>query len=574
MVKYGLSWCELLRCVRLGKSRGPPCLGFRVVTDWLEDSATVHPLDGKRALLEIARRLLDTGAPFQGISDLLGIRFKAHTDPSDSITGFNAALKSARRNTLDDDEVKEQFISALDGVFYAPVVSRLFTHQQQAAVDLLAMQKCVSECGYVRHVQAGTHTALSAAAVTTDCDWSQLSDLTAIILDVKRQLKSHGRKRVAFHKGSGNFIPFCGNETCKKGDARHWRRDCPNGGKHGDGGHFGSFSVDDVENDLLAEQFQVVMDENDDARFDALCLLAGGKPEMLDGVSAYSFGVVPEQVPSALQEFLPYCQSITHMGAFTVGGVAGGLPSSFASTHVREDAPPAPLTVADTHVDSGESVVSDEGAPLPVDPMHAHEPDLCFADRIAQLDGLSVTQEGVGFALRCMHAGSEDGSDGIDADEYADEDAPADDMASPKMPSHVLPSGCGKPPIGLGRSSAITLFLCAFFCVCSTAAPLSAAAFGGACMDEGYWHPVPVFPPSPGLDSPPPSPDYSPGPTDDKAEASIDDRGGVSSSFCSTNESTPTTTLLFGGTLTMLQAGTTVQQPTTSSKVNHAVPAQ
>ncbi|KAK3270166.1 hypothetical protein CYMTET_21425 [Cymbomonas tetramitiformis] len=105
--------------------------------DWIEASATVHPLDGKRALLEIARRLLDTGAPFQGTSDLLGVRFKAHTDPSDSITDFNTALKSAkRRNTLDDDEVKEQFISASDNVFYAPVVSRLFTHQQRATVDL------------------------------------------------------------------------------------------------------------------------------------------------------------------------------------------------------------------------------------------------------------------------------------------------------------------------------------------------------------------------------------------------------------------------------------------------------
>ncbi|KAK3237718.1 hypothetical protein CYMTET_52225 [Cymbomonas tetramitiformis] len=37
---------------------------------------------------------------------------------------------------------------------------------------------------------------------------------------------------------------------------------------------------------------------------------------------------------------------------------------------------------------------------------------------------------------------------------------------------------------------------------------------------EGYCQPVPVFPPLPGLDSPPPSPDYSPGPTDDEAEAS------------------------------------------------------
>ncbi|KAK3239411.1 hypothetical protein CYMTET_50663 [Cymbomonas tetramitiformis] len=171
------------------------------------------------------------------------------------------------------------------------------------------------------------------------------------------------------------------------------------------------------------------MDKNDDARFDALCLLAGGKPEMLDEVSACSFGVVPEQVPSALQELLPHCQPVTHMmGGFTVGGVAGGLPS-VASTHVREDAPPAPLTVASTRVGSDGSVVSDEGAPLPVDPMLAHEPDLCFADRIARPGGISVTQ-GADFALRYMHAGSEDGSDGSNAGERADGVATADEVVS------------------------------------------------------------------------------------------------------------------------------------------------
>ncbi|KAK3246753.1 hypothetical protein CYMTET_43723 [Cymbomonas tetramitiformis] len=136
--------------------------------DWLEASSTSHPLDGKRVLLEIARRLLDPGAPFQRTSDLLGVRFKANTDPSDSIADFDAALKSARRkNTLDDDELKEQFITALDPTFYSPVVPRLFTHQQRAAVDLLSMQQWVSEC-YARHVQAGTHLTFSAAAMTDE----------------------------------------------------------------------------------------------------------------------------------------------------------------------------------------------------------------------------------------------------------------------------------------------------------------------------------------------------------------------------------------------------------------------
>ncbi|KAK3283979.1 hypothetical protein CYMTET_8348 [Cymbomonas tetramitiformis] len=471
--------------------------------DWLEASATLHPLDG-----QLARRLLDSGAPFQGTSDLLGVRFKAHTDPVESITDFNAALRSAkRRNTLDDDEVKELFLAALDPGFYAPVVSRLFTHQQRAAVDLLTIQQWVLEC-YARHVAAGTHTAsftLSATAVATDGDTSQLSDLTAIILDVKRQLKvltdkvngrgftpradknkignggggsgvrfaagdlptggnwpqSQVRKRVAFHKGSGDFIPFCQNSACKKDEARHWHRDCPNGGKHGAGGGFHSFSLGDIENDLLAEQFQTAMDEHDGERFDALCLLAGGKPEMLDGVSACSFGIEPEQEYGALQEFLPYCQPATHMGGFTVGGVGSGI-SAAACTHVREDAPPAPPPATITRVYPDESQASDAGDMMPVDPMHAHEPDLCFADRIARMGGLSITAEGKDLAMRYMHAGSETDSCDGDVDGSAAGYDPIDGEDAVPQPL-TSRRGCGAPPWGFGRSSAIAVMVCALF---------------------------------------------------------------------------------------------------------------
>ncbi|KAK3234908.1 hypothetical protein CYMTET_54861 [Cymbomonas tetramitiformis] len=125
-----------------------------------------------------------------------------------------------------------------------------------------------------------------------------------------------------------------------------------------------SFSLDDIENDLLAEQFQVAMVDHDGERFDALCLLAGGKPEMLDGVSACAFGLEPEREDGALQDFLSYyCQPVTHMGGFTVGGVMGGL---------------------------------------------------------------SVTAEGKALAMRYMHAESETGSYSSDVDESAAGCDPAD----------------------------------------------------------------------------------------------------------------------------------------------------
>ncbi|KAK3261989.1 hypothetical protein CYMTET_29134 [Cymbomonas tetramitiformis] len=129
--------------------------GCTLTRDRFDESVAKHVI--RKCFREKHERFSGTESHAQGTSDLLGVRFKANTDPSDSTADFNAALKSARRkNTLDDDEVKEPFIAALDSVFYAP---------------------------------AGTHLAVSAAAMTDEGDVSQLADLTAITLDVKKQFK-------------------------------------------------------------------------------------------------------------------------------------------------------------------------------------------------------------------------------------------------------------------------------------------------------------------------------------------------------------------------------------------------
>ncbi|KAK3270282.1 hypothetical protein CYMTET_21307 [Cymbomonas tetramitiformis] len=58
------------------------------VTDWLESSAETHPHAGKRVLLETARMLLNSGSPFQGTQELLGVRFLLTVDPHVNITTF------------------------------------------------------------------------------------------------------------------------------------------------------------------------------------------------------------------------------------------------------------------------------------------------------------------------------------------------------------------------------------------------------------------------------------------------------------------------------------------------------
>ncbi|KAK3246678.1 hypothetical protein CYMTET_43797 [Cymbomonas tetramitiformis] len=69
----------------------------------LDDAAVA---DGKRVLLEFARRLLHTDAPFQGTSGLLSMNVLANEDPQEAIADFNGVLTAARRrDTFDDDEV-------------------------------------------------------------------------------------------------------------------------------------------------------------------------------------------------------------------------------------------------------------------------------------------------------------------------------------------------------------------------------------------------------------------------------------------------------------------------------------
>ncbi|KAK3263247.1 hypothetical protein CYMTET_27935 [Cymbomonas tetramitiformis] len=218
---------------------------------------------------------------------------------------------------------------------------------QRAAVDLNTIRLWTRQC-YASNVRAGVTGGLSAATLTVDTgEKSAIADLTSIILDLQRQVKSlssrmddtntftprgakprgkktrfaardlpaggnwsqtQQRRRVAFHKGTGEFMPFCANDTCALGSARHWHRDCPNGGKAANKKEFGShsFTVSDFENDMYAEQFQCAVEEGDSDIFNALCFLVlyrGEPAEMRDKVSAS-----PLVVPLRHSETQGFCR--------------------------------------------------------------------------------------------------------------------------------------------------------------------------------------------------------------------------------------------------------------------------
>ncbi|KAK3233028.1 hypothetical protein CYMTET_56645 [Cymbomonas tetramitiformis] len=538
--------------------------------DWMESSAEAHPFDGKRVLLEIARMLLDSGGPFQGTADLLAIKINQF-DPSRAIAAFNAALRSARRkSTLDDMEVKSLFIKSLDPVFYAPVsddedYKTVFSELRDQLYDMKKEIKALSNRlddtkGYTPRndkknaIGRGGHgdgVRFAAKPLPEHGNFPQ-------------NFRGKSSGKVAFHKPTGTFVPLCRHPSCSATAEKHWHRDCPNGGPRGQVGAHG-FSIADSENDMLAVMFQNAVDDDDAARFDAVCYIADGKPELYDTASAFSFAVAEERVPDTIDEYLGYRQPAdTRLGVCAVGG-ATNIHNFKIHGEVHADAldvppPPAPPSAP-------QSVVSDEGM-YPISALHAHEPHATFMDKFA----FDLDIAGPEPTLAMHHMGP---VAPVDSVSVTTDDSEDDDECLPP-PRQAL--GCGRPQMGFGFSALTSLAVCLMFVVCATAAPSRGCSaptssttgrigdeVGGAgvlaptaippdlCWQpEGWYHswyratygygwawlpgppqppeaaPIIAAPPSPG--GAPPSPDYEPpawgGGTGDALSSSIQHRAG------------------------------------------------
>ncbi|KAK3274213.1 hypothetical protein CYMTET_17590 [Cymbomonas tetramitiformis] len=478
--------------------------------DWMDSSHSSFPADGKRVLLELARRMLPTGDPFQGQADMLGVRISAGVDPHDAIGDFYAALKAARtRATLLDEDVKALFTKALDTVFYQPVVSRLLLHDQRAAHDLLTIQQWVREC-YAAHVKAGTATTsvlryshgehFMERSDGSSGGPGELADLSTMILDLKGQLaafvasdrsepsplgytpradKPDRRmktrfaaeplarggnwsqsvsKKVAFHRDTGATIPYCQNDVCAKGKARHWHRDCSNGGRNGLSAY--AFA-EEAENSVLATKFQHAIDNDNAAEFDALCMLAGGKPDIFADLSACSFCEEDvEAMVYAITEFTDLARNV-EASTFNVNTFTANVPV------VSEPAAYSPAA----------SVESDEEWTGPPNPM-CLPVTRSFADFIASTGFTVEAPDEPSVNMNILSAVEKSESEiDYEPETYATSDS-GDEGAPIQQPPPRY--GCGRSIPGLGRSFLTSSLVCALFVICATAAPHTASGVGGA----------------------------------------------------------------------------------------------
>ncbi|KAK3285258.1 hypothetical protein CYMTET_7128 [Cymbomonas tetramitiformis] len=102
--------------------------------------------------------------------------------------------------------------------------------------------------------------------------------------------------------------------------------------KRANGAH--AFVAEDVAHDFFAVHFQTAIaveawaaytdfSTGDKEKFQALCLLGGGKPGIIEDFSASSSSTVGSVPAEDIKERMQYCQPVdTQMGMCTVGGAA------------------------------------------------------------------------------------------------------------------------------------------------------------------------------------------------------------------------------------------------------------
>ncbi|KAK3264501.1 hypothetical protein CYMTET_26764 [Cymbomonas tetramitiformis] len=357
-------------------------------------------------------------------------------------------------------------------------------------------------------------------------------------------------RKVAFHRDSGATIPYCQNQVCaKKGRARHWHRDCPNGGRTGLSAY--AFA-EEAENSVLAARFQHAIDNGDPVEFDALCMLAGGKPEIFTDLSACSFCEEDgEALVSAVTEFSEMART-AGASAFNINTFTADLPVVSEPT---AHSPPA-------SVESGEEWT---GPPNPFCPPVTRT----FADFI-QGTGVALEAPNDPAASMNLLSAVETPERVIDYEPatYATSDDDDEDASvTPPRPRY----GCGNGIPRFARSLLTSSLVCALFVICAAAAPHAVTGVGGAAglyMAPMPWHPGPPPPAELFVDGPPLSPASS---SDDEAPPSgstWQHPGAVqppvieNSSISSTNDSSPAPGAGNCFTVTLLRPGQTAPKTT------------
>ncbi|KAK3235992.1 hypothetical protein CYMTET_53841 [Cymbomonas tetramitiformis] len=448
-------------------------------SDWLEGSAQAFPQDGKRVLLEFARKLPEADAPFRGTADLLYVTLESGVDPGSKIMDFNAALVAARRkNTLDDDDVKGHSSST-------PSTPTSIAWSPPARCS-----KTIGRAWTCSLFNSGSANATRPTCGRARCGQSSSTSARPLRVSATRlartPLTPTSRTSPGAAQGDYSAVPALimrggeGTALAPRLPARAGRVQRRRVRVRTRLRYLAS---------RYATAFQHAIDTNDSDRFDALCFLAGGKPEIIEDFSAASFCVGDTVEEAAIDDGTASARDL-HRSA--VGGVR------------RQD------------VSCG--------------PLQPYEPETSFMDKVATMGGFTLSAPDPDPPLALHRMGSAVSVGAGTGDESDDDDG--------VLPSPQPAIGCGRPPIGFGRSALTSLLVCTLFILGATAVPLTAATLGG--VDVGAAAAPPIG------DATCAYPGVFLAATSTSRTPSIDNRGLCSGSFSPTHDFSTTPQLITG----------------------------
>ncbi|KAK3270048.1 hypothetical protein CYMTET_21532 [Cymbomonas tetramitiformis] len=138
---------------------------------WVDASARISPRDGKRALLEVTKRLLPPGhRPLRHHEELLSISFGSSVDPEPLVAQFDECLKAIAASgagPLDDEAAKRQLLAALDTDFYKEVITPLRLDTELAKVSIEEVYTHILEVWWCANPNGPPTRPKAAAPVPT-----------------------------------------------------------------------------------------------------------------------------------------------------------------------------------------------------------------------------------------------------------------------------------------------------------------------------------------------------------------------------------------------------------------------
>ncbi|KAK3284283.1 hypothetical protein CYMTET_8056 [Cymbomonas tetramitiformis] len=514
---------------------------------WLTGTDSSTDRDGRRALVDVIKGCVPVALRESQQEEHAALRYPANVDPQPILAKEQRLVRDNRASDWTPTEAtrKLSLYTRLDPVFYAAVKVRYPMAADLTRVSLVSLRSMVVEIYQAWAQTDGGEVASGADGISAHLSSSEYDALLQKITELKelvqrqhgeaapvvrqqrervqqRQQQQRGQQprgfRVGTHKAppvgfdrdDQRAKPFCGR--CKKagkGEAYHFYRDCPLGGRQHPPTSAAAFCIPIDEEDAegvhalaMCALFQQATDDGADSFARAAAVY--GPPAVLcagavGGIDVSAYGFTVEQQPASEGDDI-----LRRLDDLAVEVHSAANPQDFSPALVC--GPAAAVATPEKQVPAGGEAASASAVPAPAMPVSQGkgvEPAPLQSARVATT--ADTDGEFAGFIQTVNHAAIEQVDlTGYDTDDYEDL-ADGSFVVKPRTstisanhsstPATQAPhsggalgdwrdgahrtSGCGKPPWGFPAQPGMwgMPFLLSFLLLISVMVGVGAATF-------------------------------------------------------------------------------------------------